>query len=91
MPSPTTCTPLVAIADDDTGATDLGDMIAQKGVKTVIFIDLPTPQALAKYAGAAQAVIVTTRSRSVAPDVARRKVSAAIERVRPLRPRAWQI
>lgn len=91
MPSPTTCTPLVAIADDDTGATDLGDMIAQEGVKTVIFIDLPTPQALAKYAGAAQAVIVTTRSRSVAPDVARRKVSAAIERVRPLRPRAWQI
>ena len=83
--------PFVSIADDDTGATDLGDMIAQKGVRTVIFIDLPTPDALAKYAGDALAIVVATRSRSIDPDEAKRKVAAAVERLKPLRPRTCQI
>jgi len=86
-----TSIPFVSIADDDTGATDLGDMIAQKGVRTVIFIDLPTPQALVEYASDAQAVIVATRSRSIDPDEARRKVADAIECLKPLRPRVCQI
>ena len=90
MVSPTSI-PYVSIADDDTGATDLGDMIAQKGAATVIFIDLPTPQTLAEYAGNAQAVIVATRSRSIDPAEARRKVKAAIECLKPLRPRVCQI
>ena len=84
-------TPFVAIADDDTGATDLGDMIARKGVKTVIFIDVPPPEALSKYARSARAVIVATRSRSIAPDAARARVTAAVDALRPLRPRVCQI
>ena len=84
-------TPFVAIADDDTGATDLGDMIAEKGVPTTVFIDVPSEEVLARYADSAEAVIVATRSRSIAPDAASARVAAALERLRPLQPRIVQL
>ena len=38
-----------AVADDDTGASDLAGMLAGQGVRTLLVLDLPAPAQFAEY------------------------------------------
>lgn len=80
-----------AVADDDTGATDLAGMLADQGVRTVLVIDLPAPAELEAWSSGADAIVIGVATRSVSPDLAYRRNRAAVELLRRLDPRVFQI
>lgn len=80
-----------AVADDDTGATDLAGMLADQGVRTVLVIDVPTWTDLASWSEGADAIVIGVATRSVAPQLAYERNRAAIELLRRLDPRVYQI
>jgi uncharacterized protein YgbK (DUF1537 family) len=80
-----------AVADDDTGATDLAGMLAQRGMRAVLIIDEPSPEDFAEWTGNADAVVMGTGSRSVAPDVAYRRTRQAIQFLKTLSPQTLQV
>lgn len=80
-----------AVADDDTGATDLAGMLAEQGVRTLLSIDLPRPERLAAWAEECDAVIIGVASRAASPAIAYESTRAAMRLLRPLRPRVTQI
>jgi uncharacterized protein YgbK (DUF1537 family) len=54
-----------AIADDDTGASDLAGMLAGQGIAIVLVIDLPPKERLLDWCRGAQAVIMAEGTREV--------------------------
>jgi uncharacterized protein YgbK (DUF1537 family) len=80
-----------AVADDDTGATDLAGMLAQRGMRAVLIIDEPSPEDFAQWTGEADAVVMGTGSRSVAPDVAYHRTRQAIQLLKTLGPQTLQV
>ena len=54
-----------AIADDDTGATDLAGMLAEQDVRTVLAIDLPSPARLSEMAESCDAIVIAVASRAI--------------------------
>ena len=59
---------LGCIADDFTGATDLAGMLVRGGMRTLLVIGVPAPQALAGLQ--ADAVVVALKSRTIPADEA---------------------
>lgn len=57
---------LAYYGDDFTGSTDALEFLSRAGVKTVLFIEPPTPQQLARYKGL-QAIGVAGMSRAMPP------------------------
>ncbi|TDH27470.1 four-carbon acid sugar kinase family protein [Segetibacter sp. 3557_3] len=57
---------LAFYGDDFTGSTDALEFLSRAGVKTVLFIEPPTPEQLARHKGL-QAVGVAGKTRSMAP------------------------
>ncbi len=82
---------LGCVADDDSGGTDEGGMLTARNVRTVLFIDLPSEEALRRYAKGFEAVIITTGARSATPRDAYRKTAAAIKLLQSLHPDRYQI
>ena len=80
-----------AIADDDTGASDLAGMLAGQDVKTVLVLDLPRPDQLAEWCAGAGAVVLAEGTRAIDPGLAYERTRAAIRLVRPLNPGLFQI
>ncbi|MGC8792741.1 MAG: four-carbon acid sugar kinase family protein [Bryobacteraceae bacterium] len=80
-----------AVADDDTGATDLAGMLADHGVRTVLVIDVPAPADLERWAAGADAVVVGVSTRSVQPRVAYERTRTAIRLLSGFDPRVYQI
>lgn len=78
---------LAAVADDDTGATDLAGMLQEQGVRTIVVFDGTTPEQLASWAADADAVILGTAARSVPRDVAYERTRAATRLLQSLDPR----
>ncbi|HEX3210270.1 MAG TPA: 3-oxo-tetronate kinase, partial [Geminicoccaceae bacterium] len=70
-------TPLLlgCIADDFTGATDLASMLVRQGMTTVQLIGVPGPEV---DPGAAQAIVVALKSRTIASEDAVRQSLAAL-------------
>ena len=56
-----------AIADDYTGASDLAGMLAERGVRTVQTLGLPSAETAAAIEGRFDAVVIALKSRSIAP------------------------
>ena len=56
-----------AIADDDTGASDLAGMLAGQGMRTVLIIDLPEREQLLEWCAEADAVVMAEGTRSIDP------------------------
>ena len=67
-----------AIADDDTGASDLAGMLKEQGVETLLAIDLPDEAQLLEWSHGYQAVVLAVGTRSVTPELARQRTRAAI-------------
>ena len=76
-----------AVADDDTGASDLAGMLTDCGVRTLLVIDVPDASAMAEAAPGYQAVVIAVGTRSVAVEQAGLRTREALHALRPLRPR----
>ncbi|MEZ5351578.1 MAG: four-carbon acid sugar kinase family protein [Bryobacteraceae bacterium] len=67
-----------AVADDDTGATDLAGMLAARGLRTVQVIGVPESGAFARWTGEADAVVIAAGTRAASPAEARDRTRAAL-------------
>lgn len=80
-----------AVADDDTGATDLAGMLADQGMRVVLAIDLPSPSQLAAWADQCDAVILGVGSRALATAVAYDRMREGVRLLETLQPALIQI
>ncbi|HEX8351716.1 MAG TPA: 3-oxo-tetronate kinase [Pyrinomonadaceae bacterium] len=80
-----------AVADDDTGASDLAGMLAEHDVRTLLVIDLPTDEQFLEWSEGYQAVVMAEGTRNVAPAAAYERTRAAIRILQARRPRLFQI
>ncbi len=74
---------IVLLADDLTGASDTGVQLVRRGLRTVVFFDLPDPSTWSEL----DAVAVDTHSRHLPADVAYERVRRAAERLQEAAPR----
>jgi 3-dehydrotetronate 4-kinase len=80
-----------AVADDDTGATDLAGMLAERGMRAVLIIDEPSTEDFERWTSEADGVVIGTGSRSIEPGVAYRRTRKAIQLLRRLHPQVLQV
>jgi uncharacterized protein YgbK (DUF1537 family) len=80
-----------AVADDDTGASDLAGMFADQGLRTVLVLDPEVGEDLLGWAAGAQVVVFATATRAIEPRAAYGKTRAAVALAASLHPRAVQI
>ncbi|WP_158995113.1 four-carbon acid sugar kinase family protein [Mucilaginibacter sp. L196] len=74
---------LAYYGDDFTGSTDALEFLSRAGIKTVLFIEPPTPQMLARYDGL-QAVGVAGMTRAMPPDEMKLILQPAFEALKAL-------
>ena len=74
-----------AVADDDTGATDLAGMLADQGLRTVLLIDLPAPSDYERWTAGQDAVIAGVGTRAMAPQEAYERTRAAVRQLESAR------
>lgn len=75
-------TPLIAFYGDDfTGSTDALECLAATGLKSVLFLDVPTPDVLARFEGL-EAVGLAGNGRSLTPDEMEAVIPPALEALR---------
>jgi uncharacterized protein YgbK (DUF1537 family) len=67
-----------AVADDDTGATDLAGMLAERGMRAILLLDQPSPEEFDRWTQDADAVVIGTASRSIDPAEAYRRTREAV-------------
>jgi uncharacterized protein YgbK (DUF1537 family) len=79
------------VADDDTGASDLAGMLAERGVRTLLVIDLPSAEQFLGWSAGYQAVVMAEGTRNLAPPAAYERVRAAIRLLEARQPRLLQI
>lgn len=77
---------IAAIADDDTGATDLAGMLTGEGIRTVVVLQSVDAALLRKYSDSVDAVIIGTGSRSITRQEAYDRTYAAVQALLPLNP-----
>lgn len=80
-----------AVADDDTGATDLAGMLAGRGMHTVLLLDQPPPSDFERWTYNADAVLIGTASRSISPGEAYRKTRDAVRLLSSLQPQVLAV
>jgi uncharacterized protein YgbK (DUF1537 family) len=80
-----------AVADDDTGATDLAGMLAEQGLRTVLLIDVPDEERVREWSDDKDAVIVGTGTRALPASESYERTREAVRRMRALSPRVLQI
>lgn len=80
-----------AVADDDTGASDLAGMLAGQGLRTLLVIDLPEPGQLEEWSAGHHAVVMAEGTRNLPAAEARARTRAAIRLLKPRDPRAFQL
>jgi uncharacterized protein YgbK (DUF1537 family) len=80
-----------AVADDDTGASDLAGMLADQGVRCILAIDLPSSGQLADWAKDCDAVVLGVGSRAIDPSVAYQRMRAGARLLNALDPPMIQV
>jgi uncharacterized protein YgbK (DUF1537 family) len=80
-----------AVADDDSGMTDLLGMFAEHGTNAVLFFEVLSPDILEKYARDVEVVAIGTRARSIEPGEAYRKTKGALEALIRFNPRMFYL
>ncbi|HBY61004.1 MAG TPA: hypothetical protein DEH78_14370 [Solibacterales bacterium] len=80
-----------AVADDDTGASDLGGMFADQGVPTVLVLDPGDGRELRRWAREAECLVIATATRALAPAEAYAKTADAVRLAAQLAPRSIEI
>src|SRR6187402_3244299 len=76
-----------AVADDDTGATDLAGMLTAQGMRVSLVLDKASPEQLALWASDCDAVVIGVASRSIAKSDAYSRTFAAVTALRIFEPR----
>ena len=74
---------LAYYGDDFTGSTDALEFLTRAGIRTALFIDLPTPELLARFPGL-RAVGVAGLTRSLAPEAMEAQLRPAFRALRTL-------
>jgi 3-oxoisoapionate kinase len=74
---------LTFYGDDFTGSTDALEQLTAAGIRTVLFMDPPTPKQLARFPGL-QALGVAGKTRSLAPDAMQRELRPALKKLKAL-------
>jgi uncharacterized protein YgbK (DUF1537 family) len=74
---------LAYYGDDFTGSTDALEFLSRAGIKTILFIEPPTPETLATYDGL-QAIGVAGMTRSLSPDEMVQILKAAFTELKAL-------
>jgi len=72
------------VADDNTGASDAAGMLTEKGVRTALVLSLAAAREAESFLADFDAAVIGTRIRAMAPDQARERTAAAIERLKAL-------
>ncbi|HEX8141160.1 MAG TPA: 3-oxo-tetronate kinase [Pyrinomonadaceae bacterium] len=80
-----------AIADDDTGASDLAGMLAEQGLRTLLVIDLPAVEQFIEWSEGYQAVVMAEGTRNLPSAVARERTREAIRILEARHPRIFQL
>src|SRR5215216_8012294 len=80
-----------AIADDDTGASDLAGMLAEQGVRTLLVLDLPNSDQFMEWSQGYEAVVMAERTRNIAPGAAAQRTREALQLLAKRQPRVVQI
>jgi 3-dehydrotetronate 4-kinase len=80
-----------AVADDDTGASDLAGMLAENSVRTLLVIDLPAPARFLEWSEGYDAVVMAEATRNAPPADAYERTRAAVRLLQARRPRLLQI
>jgi uncharacterized protein YgbK (DUF1537 family) len=80
-----------AVADDDTGASDLAGMLAERGVRTLLVIDLPASAQFAEWSRGFDAVVLAEATRNLPAPAAYERTRAAVRLLLERRPRLFQI
>lgn len=80
-----------AVADDDTGASDLAGMLAGHGLRTLLVIDLPEQKQLDEWSEGHHAVVMAEGTRNLTPTEARERTRAAVRLLKQRDPRVFQI
>src|SRR2546423_7055685 len=80
-----------AIADDDTGASDLAGMLAGQGLRTLLVIDLPSAGQFLEWSEGHHAVVMAEGTRNLPPAEARERTRAALRIVGARDPRVYQV
>lgn len=80
-----------AVADDDTGMTDLCGMFAKRGVNAVMFFETQPSKVLEEFSEEAEVVAIGTRARNISPEEAYGKTCRALETLKDLSPRTFYL
>ncbi|HEV7905129.1 MAG TPA: 3-oxo-tetronate kinase [Pyrinomonadaceae bacterium] len=80
-----------AVADDDTGASDLAGMLAGQGVRTLLVLDLPSHAQFAEWTRGYEAVVMAEGTRNLAPAICYERTRAAIRLLQTRSPRLFQL
>jgi uncharacterized protein YgbK (DUF1537 family) len=80
-----------AVADDDTGASDLAGMLAEQGLRTLLIVDLPTAEQFSAWSSGQHAVVLAAGTRNLAPRMASERTRAALRLLQPRAPHVTQI
>ena len=80
-----------AVADDDSGMTDLLGMFAEHGTNAVLFFEVQSPDILEEYTRDVEVVAIGTRARSIEPGEAYRKTKGALEALIRFNPRMFYL
>jgi uncharacterized protein YgbK (DUF1537 family) len=80
-----------AVADDDTGASDLAGMLAGEGIRTLLVLDLPSPARFEEWTRGYEAVVMAEGTRNLSPVAAYERTRAAIRLLQARRPRLFQL
>ncbi|MBE2213658.1 MAG: four-carbon acid sugar kinase family protein, partial [Opitutaceae bacterium] len=86
MTAPGSTLHLAYFGDDFTGSTDALESLARAGLRTMLFLDVPTPERLAAFPGL-EAVGVAGLTRALAPTAIETALRPALLAMRALRPR----
>ncbi|MFL6211269.1 MAG: 3-oxo-tetronate kinase [Pyrinomonadaceae bacterium] len=80
-----------AVADDDTGASDLAGMLADEGLRTLLIIDLPAAEQFMEWSRGQHAVVMAEGTRNLVPAMARERTRAALKLLQARQPHTIQI
>jgi uncharacterized protein YgbK (DUF1537 family) len=80
-----------AVADDDTGASDLAGMLAEQGLRTLLVIDLPPAEQFLEWSERYDSVVMAEGTRNLPPREAEERTRRAIRLLMKRDPRIFQI
>jgi uncharacterized protein YgbK (DUF1537 family) len=80
-----------AVADDDTGASDLAGMLAEQNLRTLLVIDLPSAAQFREWSDGYHAVVMAEGTRNIAPRLARERTRQALQLLKLREPHIFQI